>query len=142
MVDRCIDAHLQPAREQTRLVYVLGGEAHRHESLLHARRIEVHEALATMMASRARTGLPQAPDIMLFRALLLALEGVTRLVLEQGDEGRRVTPESLARARGVMLRIATAAIAGEGAGVAPLPIEEPEAAVAATSGSERAAAAR
>jgi AcrR family transcriptional regulator len=35
--ERCIDAHLQTAREQPRLVFVLGGEAQRHESLLHSR---------------------------------------------------------------------------------------------------------
>jgi AcrR family transcriptional regulator len=120
-VERCIDAHLQTAREQARLVFVLGGEAHRQESLLHRRRIEVHEALASMMASRAKASLPRPPDVLLFRALLLALEGVTRLALEEGDEGRRVSSESLERARAVMLRIATAAIAGEGPGVAPLP---------------------
>jgi len=119
--ERCIDAHLQTAREQPRLVFVLGGEAHRQESLLHPRRIEVHEALAAMMTSRARASLSRPPDKLLFRALLFALEGVTRLVLEEGDEGRRVTPESFERARAVMLRMATAAIAGEGAGVAPLP---------------------
>ena len=120
--ERCIDAHLHTAREQSRLVFVLGGEAQRHESLLHARRVEVHEALAAMMASRAKASLSQPPDTLMFRALLLALEGVTRLVLQEGDEGRRVADESFARARAVMLRIATAAIAGGGAGVAPLPI--------------------
>ena len=124
--ERCIDAHLQTAREQPRLVFVLGGEAHRHESLLHARRIEVHEALASMMHARAKASLPEPPDVLLFRAILLALEGVTRLTLEEGDEGRRVTPESLERARRVMLRIATAAIAGEGPGVALLPKGEPD----------------
>jgi AcrR family transcriptional regulator len=120
--ERCIDAHLHTAREQSRLVFVLGGEAQRHESLLHARRVEIHESLASMMASRARASLPRPPDVLLFRALLLALEGVTRQVLQDGDEGRHVTDESLSRARAVMLRIATAAIAGEGRGVAPLPI--------------------
>jgi len=120
--ERCIDAHLHTAHEQSRLVFVLGGEAQRHESLLHARRVEVHEALASMMASRARVSLDRPPDALLFRALLLALEGVTRLVLQDGDEGRRVTDESFARARAVMLRVATAAIAGEGAGVTPLPM--------------------
>jgi|ERR1041385_2359653 AcrR family transcriptional regulator len=121
--ERCIDAHLHTAREQSRLVFVLGGEAQRHESLLHARRIEIHEALAAMMASHARASLSHPPDVLLFRALLLALEGVTRLVLEEGDGGRHVTAESFSRARAVMLRVATAAIAGEGVGVAPLPEE-------------------
>jgi len=120
---RCIDAHLQTAREQPRLVFVLGGEAHRQESLLHARRIEVHEALARMMTSRARASLPFPPDELLFRAILLALEGATRLMLEEGDEGRNVAPEAFERTRNVMLRIATAAIAGTGPGVAPMPRE-------------------
>jgi AcrR family transcriptional regulator len=125
--ERCIDAHLHTAREQPRLVFVLGGEAQRQESLLHARRIEVHETLASMMHARAEASLPRAPDILLFRALLLALEGVTRLMLEESDEGRHVTSESLERARRVMLRVATAAIGGEGIGVAPLPSGEAEA---------------
>lgn len=122
-VERCIDAHLQTAREQPRLVFVLGGEAHRQESLLQTRRIEVHDALADMMISRARASLPFPPDVLLFRAILLALEGVTRLLLQEGDEGRNVTPESFERARNVMLRVATAAIAGTGPGVTPMPVE-------------------
>jgi AcrR family transcriptional regulator len=129
--ERCIDAHLQTASAQARLVFVLGGEAHRQESLLHARRVEVHEALASMMASRARETFPKPLDKLLFRGILFALEGIIRLVLEEGDEGRRVLPESFERARAVMLRIATAAIAGEGAGVAPLPTPEPKTGVGA-----------
>jgi|SRR5580704_5876924 AcrR family transcriptional regulator len=122
--ERCIDAHLQTACAQPRLVFVLGGEAHRQESLLHPRRIEVHEALASMMASRARETFPKPLDKLLFRGILFALEGITRLALQEGDEGRRVSPESFERARAIMLRIATAAIGGEGAGVAPLPTLE------------------
>jgi hypothetical protein len=55
------------------------------------------------------------------RTLVFALEQVTRTVLEQGDEGRRVSAESIARARATIMRIATAAIAGSGPRVAPLP---------------------
>ena len=80
-----------------------------------------------MLASRARAGLREPPDTLMFRTLLLALEGITRLILEEGDEGRRVAPESFERARRVMLRIATAAIAGDGIGVAPLPKAEADA---------------
>jgi AcrR family transcriptional regulator len=117
----CIDAHLQTARDQSRLMFVLGGDAHHQESALYARRIEVHEALASMMAARAKASMPRPPDKLVFRALLFALEGVTRLVLAEGDDGRHVTPESLERARAVMLRVATATLAGDGEGVAPLP---------------------
>jgi len=111
-IERCVDAHLATAREQPRLVFVLGGEAHRQESLLHARRIEV------------RACLPRPPSRLLIRALLFAHEGVTRLVLEEGDEGRNVTAEAFDRARAVMLRISTAAMAGEGVGVASLPEDD------------------
>jgi AcrR family transcriptional regulator len=119
-LERCVDAHLANAREFGRLVFVLGGEAQRHESALHARRMEVHESLVALL-SRAQRGRGRQVDPLLLRGLLLALEGVTRAVLQEGDEGRRVTPASLARARRVMLRMATATLAGEGPKVAPLP---------------------
>ena len=57
----------------------------------------------------------------MFRALVLALEGLTRAVLEAGDEGRRVSPGSIDRTRHVMIRIATAALFGDGPGVPALP---------------------
>lgn len=122
LLARCIDAHLRTAREQGRLVFVLGGEAQRQESLLHARRIEVHETLTALLWQGAAAHFRPAPDPLLFRALLLALEGVTRLALERGDEGRAVTEASLERARRIMTRLATAALAGSGRGVAPLPV--------------------
>ena len=57
------------------------------------------------------------------RTLLAAANDIT-LVLAEGDEGRRASPESLERARTIMLRMATAAIAGEGPGVTPLPLPD------------------
>ena len=119
-VQRCIDAHLRNARELGRLVFVLGGEAHRHESPLHARRMQVHAELESLLLAGASRHFKQV-DPLLFRGLTLALEGLTRLVLEEGDEGRHVTNASIERARRVMTRIATAVLAGEGPGVAPLP---------------------
>jgi AcrR family transcriptional regulator len=104
-VSGCIDAHLGNARDFGRLVFVLGGEAHRQESLLHARRMEVHEALVTLFETATRGQLAVPVDTLLFRALVVALEGVTRMVLEAGDEGRRVTVESLERARRVMVHL-------------------------------------
>jgi len=115
-----IEAHLRNAREQSRLMFVLGGEAHRQESPLHARRMQVHEELAALFAGDAERGGKRA-DPLLYRALVLALEGVTRLVLEEGDEGRDVSDASIDRARKVMARLATAALAGEGPDVVPLP---------------------
>ena len=117
----CIDAHLKNARDMGRLVFVLGGEAQRLESSLHARRTEVHDVLVQML----HDGMPQRGgrrvDPLLLRALVLALEGVTRIVLEEGDEGRHVTEASIERARRVMSRLASATLVGEGPSVAPLP---------------------
>ncbi len=120
-VARCIDVHLRNARDLGHLIWLLGGEAQHHESSLHARRLEVHEAIASLMASTPTTLAGARVDPLLYRGLVLALEGVTRLMLEQGDQGRRVTPASIARTRRVMLRIATATLAGAGRGVAPVP---------------------
>jgi hypothetical protein len=80
--------------------------------------MEVHDLLAAMF----RDANPDAKvDPLLVRTLVIALEQITRHVLEEGDEGRRVTEASIARARAVMMRIATATVAGEGSRVAPMP---------------------
>jgi AcrR family transcriptional regulator len=118
-LERCIDIHLSNARMMGRLVYVLGGEAQSLESPLHARRMEVHDVLVSMFAEADPTHAKVDP--LLIRTLVFALEQVVRTVLEQGDEGRRVTPESINRARAVMMRVATGAVAGTGARVAPMP---------------------
>ncbi|MGN6109912.1 MAG: TetR/AcrR family transcriptional regulator [Kofleriaceae bacterium] len=119
-LERCIDLHLGNARDMGRLVYVLGGEAQRLESPLHARRMEVHDQLIAMFVEASPMG--ERIDPWLLRTLLLALEALARTVLEAGDEGRRITEASLARARRVMLRVATASVAATGAKVAPLPM--------------------
>jgi AcrR family transcriptional regulator len=120
-LERCIDAHLKNARDRGRLVFVLGGEAQRQESALHARRMQVHDELVDMLAASAARHFPGGVDPLLVRALVLALESVTRIVLAEGNEGRRVSDAALARARSVMLRISTAALVGQGAGVTALP---------------------
>jgi AcrR family transcriptional regulator len=119
-LEKCIDIHLSNAKTMGRLVYVLGGEAQSLESPLHARRMEVHELLAGLFGES--TG-PDGKriDPLFIQTLIFALEQIVRVVLEQGDEGRRVTPDSIARARAVMMRVATGAVAGGGARVAPLP---------------------
>ncbi|HEU4727091.1 MAG TPA: helix-turn-helix domain-containing protein [Kofleriaceae bacterium] len=118
-LERCIDIHLRNARDMARLVFVLGGEAQSLESPLHARRMEVHDVLVSLL----HDGHPSSRklDPLVLRTLLFALEAITRTVLLECDEGRRVTEASLARARRVMMRIATATIAGTGARIAPLP---------------------
>jgi AcrR family transcriptional regulator len=113
-VARCIDVHLRNAHDLGRLVWVLGGEAQHHESSLHARRMEVFATIAQLMTE-------PGVDPLLGRSVVVALDGVVRLLLEEGDEGRRVTPARIERARRVMLRIATATLAGDGPGVAPRP---------------------
>jgi len=124
-LEGCIDAHLRNAKELGRLMFVLGGEAHRQESPLHARRMEVHAELVSLLenARAAQRGSGKRADPLLYRGLLLSLEGVTRFVLEEGNEGRAVTAASIERARRVMMRIATAAILGEGAGVTKMPTQ-------------------
>lgn len=101
----CIDAHLRNARDFGRLVFVLGGEAHRHESQLYVRRKEVHDALVSLFARATTEPGAEPRDPLLFRALVLAIEGVTRSVLESGDEGRKVTGEHLDRARRVLMHL-------------------------------------
>ena len=114
--ERFVDAHLSNARYFGRLIFVLGGEAARQESPLHARRMEVHQQLVALLQHG------QADvDPLLLRGLLLALEGVVRLMLEDCDQGRKVTDAAVARVRRVMMRVATATVAGEGPGVTPLP---------------------
>jgi AcrR family transcriptional regulator len=119
-IHRCVDAHLASARAVGRLVFVLGGEAQRHESALHPLRMQTHAELVKLLMSSA-TASKTNIDPLLVRGLVLALEGVTRMVLEEGDEGRNVTDSGIERARRVMVRMATSALAGEGHGVAPLP---------------------
>lgn len=117
-IERCIDAHLLNARELPRMVYVLGGEAQRAESLLHPRRVEVHDALLDLALEAAGE---RDIDPLVFRALILTFEGLVRLVLEEGDEGRAVKEEALERARTIMSRMTSATLSGKGAGVTPLP---------------------
>lgn len=111
LVERCIDAHLDNARGNGRLVFVLGGEAQRQESALHARRLAVHDEIVELLAASSASRASGGVDRLLLRGLLLALEGVTRFVLAEGDEGRAVQETSLARARAVMIQIATGALA-------------------------------
>lgn len=117
LVERCIDAHLDNARDHGRLVFVLGGEAQHQESALHARRLQVHDEIVDLMAASWASRRSGGVDRLLLRGLLLALEGVTRRVLAEADEGREVDEAGLAHARRVMLRIASGAVsANETAG--------------------------
>ena len=115
-LEHFVNAHLANARGFGRLIFVLGGEATHPDSPLFARRIEVHQQLIALLAD-------SVPDVdpLLLRGLILALEGVTRLMLEECDHGRSVTEAAITRVRAVMLRIATAAVLGAGPGVTPLP---------------------
>lgn len=119
---RCIDVHLKNAAMMGRLIFVLGGEATRQESPLHTRRMEVHDILVELLRQAHED--TARVDPLLVRTALFALEAVTRQVLSDGDEGRKVTPASIERARRVMVRIVTAGFAGSGEGVTPLPLEK------------------
>lgn len=120
-LERCVDAHLATTRGFGRLVYVLGGEAQRSESLLHARRLEVHAQLAALLDESLRKHLRKRVEPLLLRTLILALESVPRMLMEEADEGRHVSDEGVARARRVMLRVLTAVLEGQGARVTALP---------------------
>jgi AcrR family transcriptional regulator len=117
---RCIDVFIMHAAMLGPLIFVLGGEATRQESPLHKRRMEVHDTLVDMM----RAADPELANVdpLLVRATLFALEAVTRHILTEGDQGRRVSPAALERGRKVMNRIVTAGFAGSGDGVAPMPL--------------------
>ncbi|MDB4987584.1 MAG: hypothetical protein JWN04_2762 [Myxococcaceae bacterium] len=116
-LELCTDAHLLNARGLGRLVFVLGGEAQRYESPLHARRLQVHDELVQMLCQAQ----PSPVDPLLVRGVVIALEGIARATLLEGDEGRSVSPTSLARARASMLRLAAAALFAEDARVPGLP---------------------
>jgi AcrR family transcriptional regulator len=120
--ERCIDVHLRNAGTMGRLVFVLGGEATRQESPLHARRMQTHDLLVDLL----RGAHPETAklDPLLVRSTLFALEAVVRYVLAQGDEGRKVSPAAIERARKVILRFVTAGFAGRGAGVSELPLDD------------------
>ena len=116
----CIDVHLVNAATVGRLVFVLGGEATRQESPLHTRRMQVHDTLVDLLRA-AHPGTARL-DPLLVRAMLFSLEALTRHVLTEGDEGRKVTSDAIDRARKVMVRMVTASFAGEGPGVTALPL--------------------
>jgi AcrR family transcriptional regulator len=120
-LERCVDAHLATTRGFARLVYVLGGEAQRSESLLHARRLEVHAELERLLDESLRKHLRKRVEPLLLRALILALESVPRLLMEEADEGRHVGDEGVARARRVMMRVVSAVLEGHGPRVTALP---------------------
>ena len=72
--------------------------------------MEMHDALVALFATATRGHVKEPIDPLLFRALVLAIEGLTRVVVEAGDEGRKVSNESLDRARGVMLQLVRSAL--------------------------------
>jgi AcrR family transcriptional regulator len=113
----CVDLHLNNAARLGRLIYVLGGEASSQDSPLFAARMAVHDRMVEIL----RASSDRHVDPMFTRTLVLAIEAVVRCVLTEGDEGRKVTPEQIARARSVLYRVVTGAVHGEGPGVTPLP---------------------
>jgi AcrR family transcriptional regulator len=118
----CIDVHLRNAMMLGRLIFVLGGEATRQESPLHEHRMKTHDKLVELLCVAS----PQMAkvDPLLVRTTLFAMEAVTRHVLTEGDEGRKIAPGQIARARRVMVRLVTAAFAGSGEGVTALPLAD------------------
>jgi AcrR family transcriptional regulator len=120
-LSRCVDAHLSTVGTFGRLVYVLGGEAHRPESPLYARRMQVHARIAALYEEIIVKQRGVRVDPFLTRTMVLALEAVPRMLFEDGDEGRAVTDAGVQRARRVMMRVLTAVLEGEGPNIAPIP---------------------
>jgi AcrR family transcriptional regulator len=119
---KCIDVFITNAMMMGPLIFVLGGEATRQESPLHRRRMEVHDTFVEMIRE-ANYDIAKI-DPLLVRTTLFALEALTRHILAEGDEGRKVPPSAIDRAKKVMNRIVTAGFAGHGAGVSPIPLEK------------------
>ncbi|MBL0217568.1 MAG: TetR/AcrR family transcriptional regulator [Myxococcales bacterium] len=119
---KCIDVHLNNAAMLGRLIFVLGGEATRQESPLHEHRMKIHDRLVELL----QVASPQMAKIdpLLVRTTLFALEAITRQVLTEGDEGRKVSPAAIERARRVMVRVVSASFAGSGKGVTELPLAD------------------
>ncbi len=117
-LEKFVDIHLANAGSMGRLVYVLGGEAHRLESPLHARRMETHDAIVDLIC---RHPAAEGVDPLVVRTLMFAVEAMVRLLLEEGDEGRKIHPASIERARRVLSRIVSATVHGEGSRIAPMP---------------------
>lgn len=115
----CIDLHLKNAGTVGRLVYVLGGEASSQDSPLFEARMSVHERLVELLVTADKA---RKVDPLFVRTLVLAIEAAVRVVLLEGDKGRKVTDAQIARARKVLARIVSGAIAGEGDLVTALPL--------------------
>jgi len=122
--ERCVDAHLANAKQHARLIYVLGGEAQQQESPLHARRMEIHDRLVVLYKTAIDRYCGVGVDPMFVRTILFALESVVRILLQESDEGRKVTDKGIARSRHVMLRILTSAVEAKGANVTPIPTHQ------------------
>ena len=118
-LDKFVDIHLANAKSVGRLIFVLGGEASRLESPLHARRMEVHDVITDMICQHPNAG---NVDPLLVRTLMFAIEAIVRSILQDGDEGRRISTDSITRARRVLARIVSATVVGTGPRVAPMPM--------------------
>ena len=122
--ERCIDAHLESFEHFGRLVFVLGGDAQRPESPLHARRMKAHQEIGTLLGTSLRAALGKHVDPLLVQMLVLTFDAVPRMLFEESDEGRGFDRSAVARARRVMTRIFSSVVYGSGPRVTPLPIHK------------------
>lgn len=116
-ITRCIDLHLGNTGTMGRLVYVLGGEASHQDSPMFTARMAVHDQFVEMLLAAGGMRV----DPLFVRTMASSARMSVRSVLIMSDEGRKVTAENIARARAVMVRITSGAIAGDGPLVAPMP---------------------
>lgn len=120
-LERCAEVHLRTAKDMGRLVYVLSGEAQAPDTRLHARLQETYRRIVALVQPSIDAWAGRAVDPLVLHALVLAFDGMVRLLLAEADEGRDVTEASLDRARRVVKRLVEATLAAEGPRVAPLP---------------------
>lgn len=123
-VRRCIETYLRFGRESGGLMLVLAGEAQRAGTPLAARRQATVDAMVGLLADAVRPSGDEARvDATLLRGLVIALDGITRHLLESG----RPTDEDFARAEAAMLRIVLATLQAKDTSLPALP-QEPGAA--------------
>jgi AcrR family transcriptional regulator len=122
--ERCIDAHLESFEQFGRLVFVLGGDAQRPESPLHARRAKAHQEMGAMLGTSLRAALGKHVDPFVVRTLVIALEAIPRMLFEETNDGRTLGAPAVARARQVMTRIVSSVVYGSGPRVSPMPVHK------------------
>ncbi len=114
----CVRAYLAFHDDSGPLLRVLGAEALRPGSPLHARRETTIAAITALLDRETRAAQGRAIDPLVFRTLLLALEGLSNSMLAESMGG----PIDRKRAEHVMLRVMGATLTPDGGPSPPMPL--------------------